>query len=190
MIIYKVTNLKNQKVYIGQSRNSLEHRKSQHYREANSSGRNNYFHRALNKYNKSDFIWEVLEEYNSLEKLNAAEIKYIAEYNSTNRDIGYNRKLGGEQGLCCSSTKKLIGEHTKEVWKDPDKAARMRAGLLKGANTMKEKAKTYFEKRQCEICGKSFKAKPHYPKKCCSPKCVTKARGLANQRRANNKKIC
>jgi len=55
MIIYKVQNLITGKVYIGQTRNSLTHRQSQHYREAKSKKDNNYFHNALLHYQKSDF---------------------------------------------------------------------------------------------------------------------------------------
>ena len=48
MIIYKVTNLVNQKVYIGQSINTLEHRKSGHYRDAKCQKKATvYFHNAL-----------------------------------------------------------------------------------------------------------------------------------------------
>lgn len=60
MIIYKVTNLINQKVYIGQTINSLGHRGSQHYKDCNRKNYyNNRFHNALNKYRLHDFKMEV-----------------------------------------------------------------------------------------------------------------------------------
>ena len=51
LIIYKATNLVNGKIYIGQTINTLEYRKNQHFREARCEKRKNiYFHNALNKY--------------------------------------------------------------------------------------------------------------------------------------------
>ena len=55
MIIYKAVNKVNNKVYIGQSINSIAHRKAQHYREAKSKQENNYFHNAFLKYSEEDF---------------------------------------------------------------------------------------------------------------------------------------
>lgn len=48
MIIYKVTNLKNNKVYIGQTQKTLLERKNRHYLDARTKKDNNYFHNALN----------------------------------------------------------------------------------------------------------------------------------------------
>lgn len=51
MLIYKVTNLNNNKVYIGQTIRSLDYRKSQHIRACTTKNYyDNYFHNALNKY--------------------------------------------------------------------------------------------------------------------------------------------
>lgn len=54
MIIYKVTNLINNKIYIGQTRYSLNIRKASHLHQS----KNNsivYFHRAIKKYKKENF---------------------------------------------------------------------------------------------------------------------------------------
>lgn len=93
MIIYKVTNLTNNKIYIGQTINSLKSRISQHYGD---SKRHNYrFCNALNKYNKNDFVWEIIEKCNSIEELNEREQFWIKYYDSTNKNIGYNLTTGG-----------------------------------------------------------------------------------------------
>ena len=56
MIIYKATNKINGKVYIGQTINSLEHRKSGHEREARYQKETSvYFHNALLKYGFYNF---------------------------------------------------------------------------------------------------------------------------------------
>ena len=128
MIIYKVTNLVNQKVYIGQSINSLDHRKKQHYKESKyHKNDTTYFHNALKKYSEQDFIWEILEELTSLEELNSREIYWIEYYQSTNKEKGYNLKLGGNNGgKCCDSTKRKIGDTTIKKWKNPEIAKKMK----------------------------------------------------------------
>lgn len=53
MIIYKVTNKVNNKVYIGQTVNSIDYRMKQHYKDTKRD--NYYFHNALRKYKVEDF---------------------------------------------------------------------------------------------------------------------------------------
>lgn len=179
MIIYKVTNLVNNKIYIGQSVNSLQHRKSEHYKDAKRLNRNTvYFHNALLKYNKEDFRWEIVDNSNSIEELNAKEIYWISYYNSTNKEKGYNLKAGGNGGgLCCESTKQKIGETTKQKWKNPKIAKRMLEGLQKGTETVKQQALVNFKSIICNYCGKEFTYRPcdtagHTPK-FCSDECLS-----------------
>lgn len=177
MIIYKVTNLNNQKVYIGQSVNSLNHRKNQHYKE--SKHRKNdttYFHNALRKYPKQSFFWEVIEKVDSLEELNAKEIYWINYYNSTDKEKGYNLKLGGNNGgKCCDSTKRKIGDTTLEKWKNPEIAEKMRLGLYKGTKTVKQNALNNYKITYCKYCNSQFQYRPcdtdSYIPKFCSEQC-------------------
>lgn len=91
--IYKFTNKKNGKIYIGQSVN-IEERYLRHFRKDNT--RNiPYFHRALLKYGKEGFDFEIIEECPK-EKLNEREIYWITYYKSNNRELGYNSTDGGE----------------------------------------------------------------------------------------------
>lgn len=92
MIIYKVTNKINGKVYIGQTISSLQTRKSQHLYE---SRKNSYiFHRAIRKYGFINFSWEVLCICESREELNEMEFHYIKQYHSYMREGGYNMNYG------------------------------------------------------------------------------------------------
>ena len=88
-IIYKITNNINNKVYIGQTRYTLEFRWRQHWNKKD----NTYFHNALHKYGKDAFTIEILEECD-YKDLNSKEIFYIAKYDSFNN--GYNLTLGGD----------------------------------------------------------------------------------------------
>lgn len=92
MIIYKATNLVNNKIYIGKTIKTLEFRKKKHIREAKKS--NNYFSRALCKYGFYNFKWEILTETDCINKLNNLEKFYIAVYKKMNKI--YNMTNGGE----------------------------------------------------------------------------------------------
>lgn len=60
--VYKITNIKNQKIYIGSSKNILQRWKN-HIRELESNSHKNVFlQEDWNEYKKEDFIFEILEE--------------------------------------------------------------------------------------------------------------------------------
>lgn len=175
MIIYKATNLKNNKVYIGQTINSLEYRQNQHIKDCRRVNYyNNYFHNALIKYGISCWKWEVLEECNSIEQLNEREIYYIKFYDSTNKEKGYNLKFGGQNGVICyQETKDKIGLTTKLKWENPEIAQKMRSGLEKATQKWIEICKSKRVYRKCLTCGKEFETTPKSKKRFCNGKCAT-----------------
>ncbi len=171
MIIYKVTNTVNNKVYIGQTCNTLEYRRSQHERDCKYH-RNSYFHEALLKYGFDKFVWEVIDSCNTQDGIDELEKMYIKEYRTTDKQFGYNLKQGGrEGGLYNDECRKRLGESTKRKWQNPEIAAKMLAGLRKGTDTVKERAKNFWAVCTCEYCGKEFKVKPHQKRRFCSTKC-------------------
>lgn len=96
--IYKITNLINGKIYIGQVYNkSIIDRFNRHCDGASSNSRS-YLGRAIYKYGKDNFKVEQIEECYSVQELNEREKYWIAYYNSTNGSIGYNLTPGGEGG--------------------------------------------------------------------------------------------
>ena len=92
MVIYKVTNLTNQKVYIGQT-NNFEKRKKRHHYIAKTSP--TAFHRALIKYGFDNFKWEVLAECKTRTQANSLEKKFIREYGGISNPLVYNETEGG-----------------------------------------------------------------------------------------------
>lgn len=95
-IIYKVTNQLNNKVYIGQTIQTLSERKNKHYYKARheESNTKTHFLNALRKYPEEDFIWVVIDKADTQEELDKKEKYWIEYYNSV--EEGYNTKDGGE----------------------------------------------------------------------------------------------
>lgn len=89
--IYKITNLINKKIYIGQSVNPQE-RWIDHI-QGYDTNQISLIHRAIEKYGKENFSFEVLgwfEDYNEKEKYYIQYYKCLAPY-------GYNIHVGGEE---------------------------------------------------------------------------------------------
>jgi hypothetical protein len=94
--IYKITNLVNGKVYIGQSIN-IEKRWKTHKKDALWKDGLNYeypLYRAIRKYGIKNFSFEIIEEC-AIDELNEREIFYIAKYDSY--ENGYNQTRGGTE---------------------------------------------------------------------------------------------
>ena len=105
MIIYKITNKINGKIYIGQTVNTLNHRWNQHIRETFSIKKRTYFHNAIAKYGVDAFIVEVIEEVDTVEKMNEREVYWISFYQSNDKRYGYNIDAGGHNSRRAESTK-------------------------------------------------------------------------------------
>ena len=94
--IYKITNTINNKVYIGQTSKTIEERFAAHVRCA-SSKVNRYLYDAMNHYGYDKFSIEQIEVCED-HLLDDREIYWIAYYQSTNPDYGYNMTEGGGGG--------------------------------------------------------------------------------------------
>ena len=103
MIIYKATNKKNNKIYIGLTKHPLNKRKSQHKIKAKvyfkQEKTNIHFYNAINKYGFSNFDWEIIDTALILEELKDKEVYHIAITSAyICDDIGYNMTSGGDGG--------------------------------------------------------------------------------------------
>lgn len=111
--IYKITNLINNKIYIGQTIRDVQIRWKEHLRSKDEAP----IHKAIRKYGKEAFKIEIIEECENI-LLNEREQYYINKFNSYNGHIGYNATLGGD------SNKKIVDwvkSHPEEVKKHLDK---------------------------------------------------------------------
>ena len=95
--IYKITNKINGKSYIGQTIQNVKERFYQHCAtKCSQTILNMVIHKAINKYGKSNFTIEVIEEVEST-NLNDRERYWIRYYDSYNN--GYNSTEGGQDGI-------------------------------------------------------------------------------------------
>jgi len=110
-VIYKITNLVNDKSYIGQT-NNFDRRKIEHFSEAvRQTQYNSKFYNAVRKYGWENFKWEVLYENVSIEKLDLAEICAIYVHDSFYE--GYNSTTGGESGFKSLETREKMSQIAK-----------------------------------------------------------------------------
>ena len=96
--IYKITNIQNQKVYIGQTIRPIEDRFRRHLNDAINNILDTHFARAIRKYGVDNFFIEEIDSATTQEELNQKEQQWIQYYNSVIE--GYNEtdaiyKCGG-----------------------------------------------------------------------------------------------
>lgn len=88
MFIYKITNIKNGKVYIGQTIRSIKDRFHRHINDAISNRLDTHLARAIRLYGPEAFTVEQIDTATSQEELTQKEIYWIHFYDSVN--TGYN----------------------------------------------------------------------------------------------------
>ena len=117
MIIYKATNLINGKIYIGQTVRPLQERIGEHSRKEIT-----VFSKAVKKYGKDNFKFEVIDTAETIEELNEKEKRWISFYNCIVPN-GYNQCDGGDN---------TCGFHHREESKQRMSAAHK--GIYDGAS--------------------------------------------------------
>lgn len=125
MIIYKVTNKINNKVYVGLTTKTLEERWKNHLKAY--KWKEYAFYRALRKYGLSNFIMEELDKAESLDILIQKEAYWIKSLDSMNPKIGYNM-------LRQESRTKLFSDEIVQKMKESQK---LRCSLLSEEKKLK-----------------------------------------------------
>lgn len=97
-IVYKITNRKNGKSYIGKTEYSLEHRWNRHLSSARN-GSKFRFHSAIRKYGEDCWDLSVIETYKTEDEnlINQKETHFIKLFESDTKK-GYNATSGGTGG--------------------------------------------------------------------------------------------
>jgi group I intron endonuclease len=167
MIIYKITNTINGRVYIGQTVMSLARRWSQH----STSKKNSPMYNAFRKYGAENFTIEVICSALAPEHLNALEKYFIGYYDSIIPN-GYNLTSGGNSAFTRSEhTKKLQSIAMKGHTVSPETRAKIAASLVGrpghrlGATHTEEVRKLISDKQTGRKLSKETKARMSAAKK-------------------------
>lgn len=114
--IYKICNLVNNKVYIGQSVD-IESRRVAHIEALRSQRHyNDHLNKSFKKYGESSFEFTIIEE---CEDLDIREVYWILYYRSIEAKFGYNYLTGGTKFKMNDETKAKISKGLNEFWKSP-----------------------------------------------------------------------
>lgn len=121
--IYCITNIINNKKYIGRT-NNIHRRMIQHKNDScNSTCSNKYntpLAQAIRKYGWENFTWEILDQNENADIINQLEIDYIQKYN-TYGENGYNASSGGEYGYSGRVYHSKIENNIKDIILDLQK---------------------------------------------------------------------
>lgn len=117
--IYKITNLINGKIYIGQTTYTIKRRWEQHISASRTNpdkkDYNFLLHKAIRKYGENNFSIELLEEVPEEKDLSSREIYWINFYKSCileEENNGYNMTYGGE------GTSKINKQEIYNLWNE------------------------------------------------------------------------
>jgi group I intron endonuclease len=159
--VYKITNLVNQKAYIGITARDPNHRWWEHCNSA-KNGSDFFIHQAIRKYGEESFSFQVIAQTKTPEDLKDLEIILI-EQHGTHMSLqkGYNKTTGGDGAafigkhgakdpitgkslglVSCDDPRWKTGEivscRTGIVWSDEDKSlfskTCVETGIRKGKN--------------------------------------------------------
>lgn len=160
--IYKIINLSNGKVYIGQSV-YLNQRLIRHkYQLLSGSHSNRHLQKSFDKHGAANFYFVILELVNRKE-LNDKEEYYMITYGSCQKISGYNQKSSGANSIFTEETKKKMSslgrinnkiinanpvtrekhrENSKAMWSSPIYRQKTSSEISKVRSTSESKMKT------------------------------------------------
>ena len=131
MIIYKITNKLNGKIYIGKTKNKLNVRWSGHKTATNRNKSNTYLQNAMRNHGIENFKIEEIDKAESLLELKSKEYYWINHYNSTDTNIGYNIQYGD------SKDNMIIQEQTKVKLVDSIRKNKLKGNIKYGSSDIR-----------------------------------------------------
>lgn len=118
--LYTITNILENKIYIGQTITPRA-RWLNHKGQCRKNKPTQYIHRAMIKYGVENFIFEVIATCRTQEDANETEIILIKQYDSQNKDYGYNIECGGNTSPRSPETIERF-KATVAMWSNEKKA--------------------------------------------------------------------
>ncbi|MCZ2224529.1 MAG: GIY-YIG nuclease family protein [Chitinophagales bacterium] len=110
--LYKITNLLDGKIYIGQSVNPSKRWRDHIYYSKRNNKYRQYIHHAMNKHGIENFNFEVIAGCRTQEDADYTEDQLMIQYNSKNSEFGYNLTSGASNGGHSEETKQKLREAT------------------------------------------------------------------------------
>ncbi len=148
MFIYKITCLKNKKIYIGQTTESVKKRWYYHCLENSGC---TALKNAIKKHGVKNFKIEIIDDTaKTIIQLNHFEEFYIKQYNSMSPN-GYNLKSGGKNGYLSEETKRRIGDSNRGrvcSYEQLEKMSKANKGKIISQETRDKISKTLKEQRK------------------------------------------
>lgn len=150
--IYKITNILNNKVYIGQTK-SPEYRIKDHFSGRGSS----ILWNSIQKYGIDSFNQEILYQSKDQSHIDDVEKLFISEHRSTDRRFGYNIQNGGKSGgnIQSDETKLKLSNKLKGRPKPPRTSDHLRkigeGNLGKSKPNSGPKGRCYYHNELSEI---------------------------------------
>lgn len=110
-VIYKITNVLNGKIYIGQTKDFNRRFNEYKTRKIEDNHRYNYgIMREINKVGFDNFKFEVIDCAFNKDDLNKLEKYYIIKYDSINPDVGYNSRTGDLREPLNANTRQIMSK--------------------------------------------------------------------------------
>lgn len=113
MIIYKITNTINGKLYIGKTIKDLDFRWQEHLKHAKRGKLKYALYNAIRKYGEENFTVEKIFSCSKEHLLLKMEIHFIKRFKSLTTQNGYNMKDGGQSGTPDANTRYKISKAMK-----------------------------------------------------------------------------
>ena len=138
--IYKITNLVNGKLYIGQT-NCLKQRYAQYKNSVKVWDDNGQIViKAILKYGMGRFRFEEIASAKTSDEIDYLEKLLIAQYNSRNKDVGYNIAEGGSRPKHSEETRRKMSaaiskyyETHDGTWKGKKRSEEAKANMSKAS---------------------------------------------------------
>ena len=97
MHIYKITNIVNGKVYVGQTIQKNPKMRWYEHCACARSGKKSYLYDSIRKYGVENFCWEIIDQAGTIEELNAKEGQWVDYYRNLGIVVYNNREAGGNK---------------------------------------------------------------------------------------------
>lgn len=137
--IYKIENMINHKVYIGQTIQEDVLKDRYHY-NVEKHTHNIHLKNSIHKYGWDNFSISILQLCKTKEELDDQEKYWIKYYNATDGNNGYNIDTGGHGGVLSEEGRKIMLEKIHHYWETHPEEKEKRSEMYSGSKNPLVKA--------------------------------------------------